>query len=72
MLIAVFWAALFLVVYTYLIYPVLLWLLAAGRKMPEYAPLGEWPDRVADHCRAQRRSRIARQARKRAGHGLPG
>jgi len=43
MLIAVFWAALFLVVYTYLIYPVLLWLLAAGRKMPEYAPLSEWP-----------------------------
>ena len=43
MLIVVFWAALFLVVYTYLIYPVLLWLLAAGRKMPEYAPLGEWP-----------------------------
>lgn len=43
MLIAIFWAALFLVVYTYLIYPVLLWLLAAGRKMPEYAPLGEWP-----------------------------
>ena len=43
MLIAVFWAALFLVVYTYLIYPVLLWLLAAGRKVPEYAPLGEWP-----------------------------
>ena len=44
MLIAIFWAALFLVVYTYLIYPVLLWLLAAGRKMPEYAPLGEWPE----------------------------
>ena len=44
MLIAVFWAALFLVVYTYLIYPVLLWLLAAGRKMPEYAPLSEWPE----------------------------
>ena len=43
MLIAVFWAALLLVVYTYLIYPVLLWLLAAGRKMPEYAPLSEWP-----------------------------
>ena len=43
MLVAVFWAALFLVVYTYLLYPVLLWLLAAGRKMPEYAPLGEWP-----------------------------
>ena len=43
MLIAVFWVALFLVVYTYLIYPVLLWLLGAGRKMPEYAPLGEWP-----------------------------
>ena len=43
MLIAVFWAALFLVVYTYLIYPVLLWLLAAGRKMPKYAPLSEWP-----------------------------
>ena len=43
MLIAVFWAALFLVVYTYLIYPVLLWLLAVGRKVPEYAPLGEWP-----------------------------
>lgn len=43
MLIAVFWAALFLVVYTYLIYPVLLWLLAAGRKIPEYAPLSEWP-----------------------------
>ena len=43
MLVAIFWAALFLVVYTYLIYPVLLWLLAAGRKMPEYAPLGEWP-----------------------------
>ena len=43
MLVAVFWTALFLVVYTYLIYPVLLWLLAAGRKMPEYAPLGEWP-----------------------------
>ena len=43
MLVAIFWAALFLVVYTYLIYPVLLWLLAAGRKMPEYAPLSEWP-----------------------------
>ena len=43
MLIAVFWAALFLVVYTYLIYPVLLWLLAAGRKMPEYASPSEWP-----------------------------
>ena len=43
MLIAVFWVALFLVVYTYLIYPVLLWLLGAGRKMPEYAPLSEWP-----------------------------
>ena len=43
MLIAVFWSALFLVVYTYLIYPVLLWLLAAGRKMPEYAQLSEWP-----------------------------
>ena len=43
MLVAVFWAALFLVVYTYLIYPVLLWLLAAGRKMPEYASLSEWP-----------------------------
>ena len=43
MLVAIFWAALFLVVYTYIIYPVLLWLLAAGRKMPEYAPLGEWP-----------------------------
>ena len=44
MLVAIFWAALFLVVYTYLIYPVLLWLLAAGRKMPEYAPLSEWPE----------------------------
>ena len=43
MLVAIFWAALFLIVYTYLIYPVLLWLLAAGRKMPEYAPLSEWP-----------------------------
>ena len=43
MLIAVFWVALFFVVYTYLIYPVLLWLLGAGRKMPEYAPLSEWP-----------------------------
>ena len=43
MLIAVFWVALFLVVYTYLIYPVLLWLLGVGRKMPEYAPLSEWP-----------------------------
>jgi cellulose synthase/poly-beta-1,6-N-acetylglucosamine synthase-like glycosyltransferase len=43
MLVAIFWAALFLVVYTYLIYPVLLWLLAAGRKMPEYALLSEWP-----------------------------
>ena len=44
MLVAIFWAALFLIVYTYLIYPVLLWLLAAGRKMPEYAPLSEWPE----------------------------
>ncbi|MCE2449178.1 MAG: glycosyltransferase family 2 protein [Candidatus Latescibacteria bacterium] len=43
MLVAIFWVALFLVVYTYLIYPALLWLLAAGRKMPEYAPLSEWP-----------------------------
>ncbi len=43
MLVAIFWAALFLIVYTYLIYPVLLWLLAAGRQRPEYAPLGEWP-----------------------------
>ena len=43
MLIAVFWAALFLIVYTYLIYPVLLWLLATGRKTPEYAPHSEWP-----------------------------
>lgn len=44
MLVAVFWAALLLVVYTYLAYPVLIWLLTVGRRVPTYAPLGEWPD----------------------------
>lgn len=44
MLLVAFWSALFLVAYTYLIYPVMLWLLTAGRKASDYAPLDEWPD----------------------------
>ena len=40
----VFWAALLIVVYTYLLYPVLVWLLTVARKAPDYAPLAEWPD----------------------------
>ena len=43
MFVIVFWAALLLVAYTYLIYPVLLWLLTAGRRRPDYALLDEWP-----------------------------
>ena len=44
MLVVVFWAAIFLVVYTYLLYPVLIWLLTIRRKARDYAPLPEWPD----------------------------
>jgi cellulose synthase/poly-beta-1,6-N-acetylglucosamine synthase-like glycosyltransferase len=44
MLVAVFWIALFLIAYTYLIYPVLIRLLTIGRRVPDYAPLAEWPD----------------------------
>ena len=44
MLVAVFWAALFLIVYTYLVYPVLIWLLTVGRRVSDYAPMAEWPD----------------------------
>ncbi len=40
----VFWAALLIVVYTYLLYPVLIWFLTVARKAPDYAPLAEWPD----------------------------
>ena len=40
----VFWAALLIVVYTYLLYPVLIWFLTVARKTPDYAPLAEWPD----------------------------
>ena len=43
MFVIVFWAALLLVAYTYFIYPLLLWLLTAGRRRPDYAPLDEWP-----------------------------
>ena len=43
MFVIVFWAALLLVAYTYAIYPLLLWLLTAGRRRPDYAPLDEWP-----------------------------
>ena len=43
MFVIVFWAALLLVAYTYLIYPLLLWLLTAGRRRPDYALLDDWP-----------------------------
>ena len=38
-----FWAALFLVAHTYLIYPVILYILTVGRRAPGYAPLEELP-----------------------------
>ena len=43
MLVVIFWAALFLVVYTYLVYPALVWLLTVGRRASIYDPLNEWP-----------------------------
>ena len=43
MFVIVFWAALLLVAHTYLIYPLLLWLLTIGRRQPDYALLNEWP-----------------------------
>ena len=44
MLAVAFWAAVFLVAHTYLIYPVLLYLLTLGRRAPRYASLEEWPE----------------------------
>jgi cellulose synthase/poly-beta-1,6-N-acetylglucosamine synthase-like glycosyltransferase len=43
MLIIVFWAAVLLVLYAYVLYPVLLLLLTVGRRAGEYAPWDEWP-----------------------------
>ncbi len=43
MLVVIFWAVLFLVVYTYLVYPALVWLLTVGRRASIYNPLDEWP-----------------------------
>ena len=39
----VFWAAVLLVVYTYLLYPALLWLLTLGKRPAEYVDPDEWP-----------------------------
>ena len=38
-----FWVSLLLVVYTYLLYPVLLWLLTFRKRSPRYAVPAEWP-----------------------------
>lgn len=39
-----FWTATFLVVYPYLIYPVLLWLMTFWRRPAAYGPPAEWPE----------------------------
>lgn len=43
MLATVFWIAILWVVYAYLLYPLVLWLLSAGRHIPPSAPPEEWP-----------------------------
>ena len=43
MLVVAFWASVFLVAHTYLIYPILLYLLTVGRRTPRYAPPEELP-----------------------------
>ena len=73
MLIAVFWAALFFVVYTYLIYPVFA-LALGGRSQdgPEYAPLSEWPAASLIIAAHNEEAVLRAKLGKRAGHGLPG
>lgn len=39
-----FWASVVLIAHTYLIYPILLYLLTAGRRTPRYAPMEELPE----------------------------
>jgi len=43
MLINLFWLFFLLVAYTYLLYPLILWLLTAGKTTPRYAAPKEWP-----------------------------
>ena len=43
MLATVFWIAILWVVYAYLLYPLVLWLLSAGRHIPPSAPPEQWP-----------------------------
>ena len=44
MLVVAFWASVFLVAHTYLIYPILLYLLTVGRRAPRYSPPGDGPE----------------------------
>ena len=39
----IFWAMVLLVVYTYLLYPALLWLLTMGKRLPDYPVPTQWP-----------------------------
>ena len=43
MLAILFWFAVFFIVYTYILYPLILFLLTTGRKPPVYATPNEWP-----------------------------
>ena len=43
MLAILYWIAIFLIIYTYLIYPLVLLLLTRGRKKPSYVAPKEWP-----------------------------
>jgi cellulose synthase/poly-beta-1,6-N-acetylglucosamine synthase-like glycosyltransferase len=43
MLVYLFWAAVFSVVYTYLLYPALLWLLTLRKRAPQHPTPAEWP-----------------------------
>ncbi len=43
MLAILFWFAVFFIVYTYILYPLILFLLTTGRKSPVYATPNEWP-----------------------------
>ena len=43
MLAILFWFAVFFIVHTYILYPLILFLLTTGRKLPAYATPNEWP-----------------------------
>jgi len=43
MLVYIFWTSALLIVYTYLLYPALLWLLTFWKRSPQYPDLAGWP-----------------------------